>query len=213
LRDRLTNITGDLEDITADQNATIAALRATLTGFLDENDRLAGLNDDLSTVVTFLNGTSTDLQASLAQVTSFLADQINANSVIVMRSLENNYLQRIANWDCDYRDVFRGKDFGSNFDNPIPLGDLPQVVNYVNARVLNEICLDQSDFAQYLQEAFPTGVTSFNLLSAVTIYTREALDFYFPEAGERGLSKQQWAAAGYRCSNLTTTFDFPDVII
>ena len=166
-----------------------------------ENDRLEELNADLVTITKFLNTTAGALDDSLERVTEFLADQIVANQVLVLESLENTYLQRTGSWDCDYRDMYREFAFGRNFNEPIQ--DLGLVLPYVEDRVLNELCLDLSDFETYLMATFPPDeVTSYRLQRAVLVYTSEALDYYFPEKDEFGLTPEDWADASFDCHNL-----------
>jgi methyl-accepting chemotaxis protein len=200
----LQNLTDHLGNLTFEQNKTLIELHETLTVFVSENDRLEKLNDGLLTIVTFLNETSQGLDNSLQQVTEFLAGQIAANQVLVLGSLENTYRQRISNWDCDYREIFREETFGSDFSAPIT--DFASVLDYVDERVLSELCLDVSDFELYLNEANPDGITSFRLIRGVLLYTTEALDYYFPENDETGLTLAGWSQASFTCDNLLNPF-------
>jgi hypothetical protein len=210
--DELTNLTSSLQGVSQDQNVTLLALELTLTEIALENDRLEGVNSDLSTIVSFFNETSTGLDDSLQQVTEFLAGQISTNRILVLDSLENAYRQRVSNWDCDYREVFREMDYGADFDLLIPESDWSSVVSYVDTRVLQELCLNDSDFNQYLQDTYPSGLTSNRFITAITIYTTEALDWYFPETEEDGISPSEWADARYQCENLPTPFEYSFVV-
>jgi myosin heavy subunit len=209
--DALANLTGALEsikdrlsDITVEQNETLIELRSTLESFTAENDRLQDLNSDLLTIVGFLNETSVGIDDSLSEITGFLSSQIAANGALVIESLENTYRQRVATWDCDYRDVFREQAFGSDFNAPIT--ERETVLSYVDDRVLSELCLDRDDFDRYLSSTFPEGLTSYRLARAVVEYTSEALDYYFPEENEVGLSRTEWSDASYACKNIESTF-------
>jgi hypothetical protein len=208
LTDKLAGLTGDLGSIAEDQNLTIAALELTLTDIVSENTRLADLNNDLTNIASFLSETSAGLDTSLQQVTQFLAGQITANRVLVLGSLENTYRQRITNWDCDYRDIFRVFAFGNDFDLVLPSADENMVISYVSDRVLSELCLDRTDFEQYLFNTISQGLTSNRLMTGVLVYTTTALDYYFPEPSEDGLSALDWADAGYDCQNLANKFVF-----
>jgi predicted nuclease with TOPRIM domain len=208
LSDKLAGLTGDLGSIAEDQNLTIAALELTVTDIVSENTRLADLNNDLTNIASFLSETSAGLDTSLQQVAQFLAGQITANRILVLGSLENTYRQRITNWDCDYRDIFRVFAFGDDYDVVIPAADENMVIRYVSDRVLSELCLDRTDFEQYLFNTIPQeeGLTSNRLMTVVLVYTTTALDYYFPEAGEDGLSALDWADAAYDCQNLANKF-------
>jgi hypothetical protein len=203
LSDKLAGLTGDLGSIAEDQNLTIAALELTLTDIVSENTRLADLNKDLTNIASFLSETSAGLDNSLQQITQFLAGQITANRILLLGSLENTYRQRITNWDCDYRDIFRVFAFGNEYSNVIPTADENMVIRYVSDRVLSEMCLDRTDFEQYLfNNTIPQGLTSNRLMTVLLVYTTTALDYYFPEPGEDGLSALDWADAAYDCQNL-----------
>lgn len=102
----LQGLTLELGNLTSTQNQTLTEMAGVLGNLTAENDRLENLNSDLVSIVTFLNETTFGLDDSLQQITSFLADQIVANKVLLSETLENTYRQRVQNWDCDYRDHF-----------------------------------------------------------------------------------------------------------
>jgi hypothetical protein len=208
--DYLESLTDHLGNITADQNATLVELQDALKNLQSESSRLGELNMDLLTIVSFLNDTSSGLDASLQQITAFLADQIIANQALVLASLENTYRQRIAIWDCDYRDIFREETFGNNFT--VPITDVDAAMSYVDERVLSELCLHAIDFEMYLSDQYPSGLlNSFQLIRSVLIYTMEALDFYFPESDELGLTAQEWKNAAFSCNSLDRSFLWANV--
>eukprot|EP00980_Cylindrotheca_fusiformis_P026231 scaffold15521_cov119-Cylindrotheca_fusiformis.AAC.5 len=204
LTDTLLSVKDRLTDLTAEQNETLIELQETLDSFTTENDRLQDLNINLVTIVGFLNETSLGIDNSLTEIAGFLSSQIAANGALVIESLENTYRQRVASWDCDYRDIFREQPFGSDFNAPITERDT--VLTYVDDRVLSELCLDRDDFDRYLSLTFPEGLTSYRLVRGVVEYTAEALDYYFPEENEIGLSTTQWADASYKCENIEQSF-------
>jgi hypothetical protein len=78
----------------------------------------------------------------------------------------------------------------------------------VDQRVLSELCLDVSDFELYLNEANANsdGITSFGLIRGVLLYTTQALDYYFPEKDETGLTLAGWSQASFTCDNLLNPF-------
>jgi predicted nucleic acid-binding Zn-ribbon protein len=207
--DYLETLTDYLGNITEDQDATLVELQEALVNFQSENSRLGELNMDLVTIVGFLNDASNGLNNSLQQITTLLAGQITANRALVLASLENTFRQRIANWDCDYRDIFRGETFGNNFT--VPIADVDTVVAYVDERVLSELCLDAIDFEMYLSVLYPSGLNSFQLIRSVLIYTMGALDFYFPESNELGLTAQEWEDASFSCNSLGRSFLWDNV--
>jgi hypothetical protein len=69
--------------------------------------------------------------------------------------------------------------------------DIDAVLSYVDNKVLSELCLDQTDFANQLAVAYPpaTGtLTSFRLTRSVLRYMNAAIEYYFPEDVEVGLA-------------------------
>lgn len=207
----LQNLSDQLSNTTLQQNETLVAMQETLQNYTAENDRLVHLNNDLVTLVQFLNDTSSGLGNSLENITSFLSDQINANQALVLESLENTYRQRVQSWDCEYGDVFPDDAFGRNFSAPMNRAtELPAVLDYVDQRVLSELCLEGGDFATFLDAAYPEAtdevVTSYRLMRAVRIYVDLALDYYFPEANETGLPLDDWTSASFKCEQLPAPF-------
>eukprot|EP00934_Nitzschia_sp_Nitz4_P007622 Nitzschia sp. Nitz4//scaffold10_size219509//133703//134911//NITZ4_001439-RA/size219509-processed-gene-0.340-mRNA-1//-1//CDS//3329532953//7612//frame0 len=200
----LQRVNAELGNLTDTQNQTLVEMATVLGDLASENDRLESLNNDLVTIVSFLNETSLDIDESLQQVTEFLADQIIANSVLLAESLENTYRQQIQNWDCDYRDYFREEPYGENYTMVIT--DLPTVLSYVDDRVLSDMCLDVDDFEAYLVNTYADSITSYRLIAGVTEYTTRALTYYFPDVDETGVTPQEWADASYSCRNLEDTY-------
>jgi hypothetical protein len=112
-------------------------LKAALNEFVEDNEKRGNLNDDLNTVISFLNDTSIGIGNTLEMFTGFLADQITSNHVLVLETLESASCQKINYWDCVYRNVYQLKDYGKDFNIEIPVGDIPQIMLYVNTRILS----------------------------------------------------------------------------
>lgn len=206
LTEALQEVTTEIGNITVAQNETLNGLYEVLGGLSAENDRLESLNGDLVTVVSFLNETSLGLGNSLQQITDYLADQIVANQVLVAEILENTYRQRVQAWDCDYRDHFREESFGQDFN--VLISDISSVVDYVGQRVLSELCLDKVDFEDYLLAQYQDGLNSFRLTRGVSDYATTALDYYFPEIGEVGITPEEWSEARFDCQNLDNVYSW-----
>jgi ABC-type multidrug transport system fused ATPase/permease subunit len=206
LTEALQVVTDEVGNITEAQNETLTGLFSVYGGLRSENDRLEALNNNLTTVVSYLNDTSVGLGNTLQQITDFLASQIVANQVLVTETLENTYRQKVQAWDCDYRDNFRDKAFGQNFSAVI--SDVSSVMDYVDQRILSELCLEKSDFEDYVSVRYPDGLTSFRLVQGVGNYTSAALDYYFPESGEVGITPEEWNAASYSCENLENGYSW-----
>ena len=217
----LEDITGNLDDIAQDQSTIVQALEVVFGIMVGENDRLEHLNVELEMIVGFLNETSLGIGESLEDVTDFLAEQISTSRLLLLTNIETSFQSRVANWDCDYRDVYRERPFGIDFDLQIPPKEIPGIVAYVENRILSDLCLHGADFHNYLTIQYGDDLTSNRLVTGVTNYVSAALDWYFDnnigkddeESRHRrtavGVSQEEWAAAGYQCENLNDSFLFP----
>ena len=120
-------------------------------------------------------------------------------------ALQNTYHQRVANWDCALRDQFALEAFASDDNLAIPSDVINDVMDYVDERVLSDLCLDMDDFQNFLSDRYGNeDITTNRLVTSVQRYTWSALDYYFPEDGETGLTDEDWATADYECGNLAT---------
>jgi methyl-accepting chemotaxis protein len=213
----LSNMTTSLEILTEqltntsiDQNETLTTLQEFLQNLIQQNDRLEEINADLVTLVNFLNETSTGIGSSLEEITTFLSDQININQQLVLLGLESTYWQRVQMWDCDYRDVFRDQPFGGNYTIPIDKeSQLPAVLDYIDQRVLSQICLDVDDFSNFVSAEYPNGIiTSNQMIRAVVLYSDLALSYFFPEQEEQGVTLEEWAQSSFQCELLPRPFQW-----
>jgi len=167
--------------------------------------RFENTNKALTNVASFLNETTNNFGDSLESVTTYLDDQITVYRDSILENIQNNYLFRITNWDCAYRDWFSERDFGTNGKIVILEQYYGEVFEYVGARVMDDLCLDTDDFRYYLSTLLTDGeMTGDRLYSAVQAYTTDALDYYFPDGtdDDSGLTKEAWTVAKYDCDNL-----------
>jgi chromosome segregation ATPase len=212
----LQNETEKLSDTNQQLNVTVEALRHEIDRKVLENNRLTDLNQDLTVIVAFLNDTAININESFEAITTFLAEKITAHRVLVLEILHNTYIQRVANWGCDYRDTFRGKPFVTDTTHtPIGKESYPKVIEYVDERLLSELCFNVTAFEQYLSRVVvqsgaipPVSVTTDQLITGAQRYTTAALNSYFPAVGKNGVTPEDWAAADYSCDNLSATSDF-----
>ena len=210
LTSSLQQLVDNLENVSSDQNTTLSEMKVVIVDFQRENDRLRLWNDDLLTMISFINGTSLSLDSSFKQMTDYLTEQITVNEILVLRSLESFFRNQIASWDCDYRDIFAGENFAQDFGAEISPELEPSILEYVNDRVLSELCLDLKDFQMALKdESMGGSLTSWKLLRVVSAYTEAALDFYFPPGdADHGLGPTDWSAASFKCAHLETKFGY-----
>ena len=198
LRDTVDNLDTSVQEL----NATVANLETAIDNLEEENLRYATLNAQLGTISSYLNESAVSLDRSYEQIVAALAEQITANRELVLETLENTYIQGIMNWDCSFRDVFRGEPFVNNEDLIIGSA-LPAVVEHVEDRVLVEICVNTTDFENYLDDRYSLNLVSVNqIYQAVAVYSAAVMDYYFPNQGEVGLTPDDWAKANYTCENI-----------
>lgn len=178
-------------------------------------------NEDLRSLVGFLNETSFELGQSVAALTNFLDDGVKFYQSSSLRALELDYLVLIRSWDCDYRDFFLGEDFTVDSSAPVGAERYPFVLSYVEDRVLDDLCLDSSDWEIFMEQEVVNGpieeLTTTHLIRGVQNYTTQALEFYFPsndadEVNEATLKWRDWSDADYMCANLPRRFSWTAMV-
>lgn len=201
LNQHLNRTVDELQDVSSSLNQTVWELQGLNQNLTLENDRLGRLNNELQSILLFLNETATNFDILYDDLVDTLAEQITANRVLVLQTLQNTYLQQVNAWDCAFRDIFRGESFVVEEDSAIGDSHLDSVLQYVEERVLSELCLDRNDFESFVIRRYTTSnITTNELYQAVALYTNAALDYFFPDPGEEGgLTDQDWARAGYEC--------------
>jgi len=238
-RESLESTMGDLSNenkILSESNLnlkkSVGGLQIEVSRLTNTTSRLETVNDELKTVAGFLDETADNLDNSYETVASFLSEQIVAYRISIVDKLEISYMSRLLNWDCGYRDFFGDNDFVSDFDTVVPEDLFEEVTEYVGARVLDDMCLDLSDFRAYLYDLYGirdnnitnsdqtyTGLkikmNTIQLVSAVQTYSMTAMDYYFPDKydseiyGEStSLTEEDWAIARYDCQNLAKSKKF-----
>jgi len=199
----LRNLTIVLQGETDRLGDQVDSLNTTAASLAQENERLQSLNSNLATIVGFLNETNGEITETLEGVTEFLADQIVGNRQLLLANLENSFSSQINNWDCAFRDTFRGESFILDEDSPIGINNVGEVLAHVEDRILSEFCANRIDFENYLEGRYGlSGMTANQLYQGVAIYTNDVLNYYFPDPGRPGLTPDDWAEAGYDCVNV-----------
>ncbi|VEU33675.1 unnamed protein product [Pseudo-nitzschia multistriata] len=234
----LTNTTEALRDLvynfTTTANETNVSLQAmlqeTLEGFVTENDRLEALNTNLENGLLYLNTTLNQQGAqtiaqeqSLEAIVALLGDKVEQQQRSTLVQLEISYRQLLMGWDCDFKNVFFGGSSSSSNSNGVVLLPLPdEITAYVDERVLSKLCLDESDFLQYLlytSSPNSSSISSDQFVRALVLYTEEAMKYYFPSSGifpgannnasdRDGLLLSHWIDAAFHCESLQSPFVF-----
>jgi len=216
--DRLEGLVGSLTNETARLNQLNDLLEDNVDRLGDnvnkletENIRLENSIVDLRTVINFWDGVTDNVEQTYDEMTAFLANQISTNRVLVLEALQNTYHQRVANWDCALKDQFAMDAFASDENLSVPQARIDAVLEYVDERVLTDLCLDKNDFQKYLEDNYTLNDITINrLVTSVQRYTWSAIDYYFPETGESGLTTQIWSAAEYDCGKLPASVAYKD---
>ena len=201
----LSNETIELSLINQDLQDQKMLLEEEIDEMGTEVDRLESLSKNLATVVSFLNATTVAIDQTVDRFTDFLAREIRRTRVMAMDSLRNNYQQSESFWNCDFREYFLGEPFVQNRNSPIGDEAFPEVLAYIDERVLSTMCLDVNDFLAFLR--IGSSVSFNDLLQTVGDYTDLAMLHYFPpneETAQRngGLDPDMWAEARHSCTNL-----------
>lgn len=218
--DRLVNETAALSMMNEELNVTVVGLGNEVANLTSEVDRMNRVTANLATLVTFLNDTASNIDQSFEDVTDYLAKQIDTNRILVMETLENLYRQRTSHWDCDFREFFLTESFVSDRNTSIGTGSFQEVMQYIDDRILSDLCLDKADFEAFLGayiNSTQLSNASFNQMQqAVGRYTDLAVQYYFtPDFATNSATPSEWEEASYDCKNLPSdvSFQFSDVTV
>ncbi|KAL7568977.1 hypothetical protein ACA910_021270 [Epithemia clementina (nom. ined.)] len=166
---------------------------------------------DLETVSTYINQTSASLEDSFDAILQNLSNAINLNRALALDVLKNLYADATDFWDCAISDLFGEEDWLYNRSLPIGTStNVELVLDEVQERVLNVLCLNRTDYSRYLEARYgaPLGstLTFTELREGTGLYSTRARNYYFPLRGQPGLTDEQWEAAEYACENLDPPF-------
>jgi ABC-type transporter Mla subunit MlaD len=201
----LSNETDTLTELSNVLQSNVDRLEGDIATLEQENGRLDASIADLKTVIEFWGDVSGNFDDTYEEMAAFLAQQIETNRFLVLEALQNTYHQRVGGWDCALRDQFAMEPFANDDSVTIPGDSIDDVLTYVDERVLSDLCLDKADFEKYLEDRYSIAeVTVGRLATSVQRYTWSAIDHYFPEDGETGLSAEDWATAEYDCGKLAS---------
>lgn len=190
-------------------------LTASVTALDQQNTDLKEQVDRLESVVGFLNETTTN--GTFEELIQTLGSLIETNRNLVLTNLKTQYLSRVDNWLCDFLTDFAGKAFIESPNIGIGASDYPSVISNVDLGAMVPLCLDTDNFEGFVSLTFPSSlngmsspynVTTNQLRSAVAQYTSQALNYYFPDQGEVGISPQNWTQAGYACEGFPSSLKF-----
>lgn len=211
-------LVSDIVLLNGTNNALLAQnndLNATLTTLGQQNSDLNDQVGRLESVLSFLNETTGN--GTFDELIQTISGLIETNRNLALTSLQTQYLVRSDNWLCDYLTDFSGKAFIDNPNLGIGESDYPSVISNVELGAMDPLCLDTDNFEDFVSLNYegaqsgassPSNVTTNQLRSAIKQYTTKALNHYFPDQGETGVSPQNWTEAGYDCKGFPSILKF-----
>mmetsp|Transcript_21525 Transcript_21525/g.31832 ORF Transcript_21525/g.31832 Transcript_21525/m.31832 type:complete len:329 (-) Transcript_21525:81-1067(-) len=198
-----------LSDLSVDLNSTILDLDQQVDALEEQNAIYSKLNEDLGTVVSFLEDTSLSSEQTYEALASSLAEQILTRQRLLVEDKHIKYDTMLIHWDCDLDSTFRLRSFVKDDTTPITSAYYSGVIEYLEEQLLSELCIDTQDLETFLRNEVlgPNfeleSIALVDLKSGVSEYTLELLNYYFPDEGEvGGLTGDDWSAASYNCANL-----------
>eukprot|EP00978_Attheya_sp_CCMP212_P049764 scaffold706320_cov55-Attheya_sp.AAC.2 len=217
---QLTNETEVLEATVDTLTTSIVDLSAEQIALTANIERLEVLNDDLLVLSSFMAELPNDVAENSQAINTYLVEQIDANTVLLEQDMQNTFFPMLDNWQCTLDDVFRysDPDFVNAPDAAMGTNNYRDVVNYLDTQLLLKMCLNVGDFETFLNRqvddlSTPAVVSLNTFIENVSIYTNEAISYYFSIGGIQGLTMDDWAAAFYACKNLPEDkrFRYPTV--
>ena len=207
LNDKLSNEIDDL--IWLNQNLTnqVSALNQSVIDLERENVRFSDLNDDLTTILSFVEEEADKVEETYRALTAYLSWQIDVNRGLIIDRLSLTYQQMTISWICGLQIIFKGQPFMDNPNSPLGAQAYNDVMEVVENDALAPLCLNMADLEHYLdterntETIYPIDVALNEIISGVSEYTTLALIYYFPTEGE-GLTDDDWVSADYDCENL-----------
>lgn len=191
---------------TNDLNETVMELNHATALYEEQNQKLSSLNEDLNSVVGFLQEEVDGVHSSYESLVGTLADTILRKEVLAEIALMERIRKDISGWECGFTAAFANEDFGKDGEVAIGYSSYDTVMNYINDRILSDVCVQRGNFELYLSsEILLPGqkkweINRNDLVNGVNLYLTEVLNHYFP--GEGGSDKIDWNTADYDCRNL-----------
>lgn len=202
----LANLTESNQEL----SKSVDALTIQVQNLAIRNEGLKKVNDDLMIIISYLN----DINKTFANTTALLdeiADQIDIERNITRNNLKIQYVTLSSNFECDYDSRFSNSPFIQ--DKNLSLGEenYNDVFDWVNKTFISGLCVNDTDFEKALRKneeyeinaTFPlASINSNQLVVAQSIYSGALIEYYFPSAGEPGLTVNDWVDAEYNCTFL-----------
>lgn len=194
-----------------------AALEQNLLDLKEYNDNLVQLNQELASIVSFLQATNPDGNVNDGDFDEVIGDTtelIDRYRGLSIQNLEIQYSTIAMMWRCTLNDEFPGTSFTVN-PVSVPIGQpfLTLVMGHLDQTTLAPLCSDMGDFNTFLSQ-FTTqdeeSLTLSTLTQAVDAYYDNMALHYFPDGltNDGGVSQNntitevEWEKAGFECDGL-----------
>jgi len=225
LEDDLKHIVEQLNVDSAELNATFNQVQISIDEVNQESDRLEKLNSDINIYIDFYG--ESDNYTTLNGIINYMEnDNENrennlANTREVLRSkYEDLFYLRFDNWDCAFEYEFAGYDWAGS--NNINITQLDLVIEYVEKRVLDPLCMDTENFKAFLASENITNITLEQLQKVVDDYRYVSGEYYYPGDDapptsvttedwiKANVTTEDWIKANFSCENLANQYRWVD---
>jgi len=204
-----------LRETATNLNETAQSLVVSVDDLTTQNVYYSALNKNMSRLLSFLDETAMVVDGSFETISDYLDSQIYTHRMLVMKDLRLVMERKVLNWHCMLIDSFADQSWvHDSWELIAPVDPMFQnILNYIDTHVLSELCADAADFELYIQWRYPEliypdEITLSRLTASVTRYANLIMKFYFLQDEEDAITLDEWAAAGYMCSNLPKSRTF-----
>eukprot|EP00586_Coscinodiscus_wailesii_P013597 CAMPEP_0172519844 /NCGR_PEP_ID=MMETSP1066-20121228/291656_1 /TAXON_ID=671091 /ORGANISM="Coscinodiscus wailesii, Strain CCMP2513" /LENGTH=587 /DNA_ID=CAMNT_0013302507 /DNA_START=237 /DNA_END=2001 /DNA_ORIENTATION=- len=156
----LSNQVQNLQELNVDLAKTKSSLNSTVTELRNENEQYKLTNENLTDIVSFLNTTAASIDKNFDDIVDFLTSQITTQRTQLLRSLQLSYDEKIASWTCNMNVAFGAQNFVRNPDTPLGVQNYRRVINYLDEKWLQQLCLNETNFESYLASTLGTAELS-----------------------------------------------------
>lgn len=217
-RKELMDTIEDLEDPNFYIHTLIEDLNNQIADCDVQNSELKRQNNDLLTMMSYMNESHLNFNTTVEGVSRYLADEINENRALLLKSLQLYYQDAYTFWSCRglFNDLFGTKEWFIDMNLPIGHSEYLTLTQYMDDNIWFELCVDRIDFKDFLSKdpviayngsSPPVNISYSSLKSGVERYSTQLVDYQFSfEKG--GPNHTTWMLAEYNCRNLPDEMQF-----
>ena len=197
----------ELEAVRESLNNSVLDLNVAVDNFKAENDRMVEINRELNTILSFINSTFEDTEQTYEELISALDETIIQSRVLAEEGLKNRMRTEANGWECGLSIAFGMEPFIEDTTLPIGSDSYPFVIDYIESKVLADLCIDTANFEfflskEILEESSEVSDASVSDLTlGLNFISNQAFQYYFMGM-KGGLTDEDWILANYDCDNL-----------